>query len=126
MTPFLSLAKKKPHPRPISGSYRLAKLKDGSKMRIVKLPKSEVIIDSKQGNLKAYILCNSISGDFLVERNKIKALHVISTEMVCKDDLLGLHENFMKNLNRVNHYKTEKDFTYLLDGREVLIVLKRK
>lgn len=126
LSPLLSPAKKKPNSRSITRSYKLVKLKDGDKMMVITYPKTEVNIDIKNHKIKCYILCNSVSGEFFVQKNKIKPMHLISTEVVCPVQMDGLHEKFLKNMSCVNKYKSDKGFTYLLNGKEVLIVLKRK
>lgn len=123
---FFSFAKKKINPKSISGNYTLVKQKSHNRLVIVKFSGSEIMIDTQQDKIRCYVGCNSISGAFHVKRNQIEPLQLISTEKACPDIENRLEGAFLKNMSSINHYKISKNLLYLMDEKEILIVLKRK
>lgn len=126
---FLSLfasAKKKRITPNLSGTYVLAKQLSSGQLLPVHHIKSKISIDQTNKRIACNVGCNSISGNFNADKNKIDPLQLISTEMSCGDFLDQLETTFVQNLSKINRYRTAAMILYLLEGEKILIVLRRK
>lgn len=65
--------------------------------------------------------CNRISGQYTLEKSRIKLENVISTKMSCND--INFESSFLSLLNDVDRFKMEDNNTTLLlrDGNKVIL-----
>jgi len=68
--------------------------------------------------------CNSISGNYTLEKRDLRFGEVASTKMSCPD--LAFENTFLETLRDVDHYEMENDRLMLKDGRKVVLVFQAR
>jgi heat shock protein HslJ len=111
---------------PLNGTYRLLKQKVNQKLIVAASSKTKISIDQSAETIHCNLGCNTISGDFSAIGNEIEPLQLITTEMYCTVALSKLERLFVKNMARVNRYKSFNRDLYLYHDKELVMVLRRK
>ena len=68
--------------------------------------------------------CNTIRGNYSIEKNKINFSEVTSTKMSCQD--ISFENAFLQTLAKVNRYEISGNTILLKNDNRVLIILKEK
>ncbi|MEO5775320.1 MAG: META domain-containing protein [Flavobacterium sp.] len=75
--------------------------------------------DSKSGTFKAFVGCNSISGNYFMKAsNKIGFTNIISTRMACKN--MDVERSFFNNLQKTDNYMIEDKMLHFHVGKKAV------
>lgn len=125
---LLIVLKKKKKDSPVEenttyeGHYKLESMLMNGKLKTDNYSKSSVTI--KKGHIQCSVGCNSISGEFITQGDKIIPLKLMMTEMYC-ESVARIEELFVNHLNMVDSYGLENGkLNFYLKG-ELVIVLRR-
>ena len=66
--------------------------------------------------------CNSISGNYMLDKKQLSFGEVTSTKMSCAD--IAFENAFLEILKDVDHFEMENDMMLLKDGRKVILKLQ--
>lgn len=74
-------------------------------------------------NLKSSTDCNSVSGEYLLNKKELKVKNLVSTEMFCVD---SQEEEYIKDLSSAYSYEINKNqlIITLLDNKKMVFILK--
>lgn len=74
-------------------------------------------------NLKSSTDCNSVSGEYLLNKKELKVKNLVSTEMFCVD---SQEEEYIKDLSSAYSFEIEGNqlIITLLDNKKMLFILK--
>ena len=121
----LMAAKKKKQGKP-EGAFQLIAQLDNGKMQQVGYKNSNILFQSTDQKMQAYVGCNTISGTLMLKRNSMQILKLIKTDKACPDYIDGLEEQFFKNLEQVNAYDWDGSTLLLQNNKTTLMKLRRK
>ncbi len=108
----------------LSGTYELVKMRNQNTLEAIEPGKTNIDINTKTNQISANVGCNSISGEFKTQKNKISPLKLMQTEMFCADN--KIETPFVQHLMRVNAYVLTSKQLSFCEGKKVLLVLKKK
>src|SRR6266498_3776236 len=66
--------------------------------------------------------CNSISGNYTIDKNKINFSDITSTKMSCPD--ISFENAFLQLLDQVNRYEVSGNTILLKNGNEILLIAR--
>lgn len=108
----------------LSGTYELVKMRNQNTLEAIEPGKTNIDINTKTNQISANVGCNSISGEFKTQKNKISPLKLMQTEMFCADN--KIETPFVQHLMRVNAYVLTSKQLSFCEGKKVLLVFEKK
>lgn len=102
--------------------YKL-RLKDGSN-RTFSIQKVFLQFDAVNNTFKGNTGCNTVSGDFTLDSNKIHFDNIITTQAACGKH--SIEKEILDALNKAAEIKVSKKLLYLTNGKTLLGLFTKK